>query len=130
MLLSMEGNELIIMAKSQEQNMKEFETEGDMFSDTVQVLIFTWWCDTNYIYILVPSLKFTQFIYFQFMDLPEPILLHIMSYLGHDFLRHVAPSVSLEWKRLAHSQILWSHAYLSIYSHECWDKSPVEEFVR
>lgn len=66
----------------------------------------------------------------ELMDLPEPILLQIMGYLDYDFLRHVASKVSIEWKRLAHSQVLWSRASLSIFGHECWDKAPVEEFVR
>ncbi|XP_034235638.1 uncharacterized protein LOC117642004 [Thrips palmi] len=66
----------------------------------------------------------------ELMDLPEPVLLHIFRYLGHDFLRHVVSRVSKDCKRLAHSQVLWSKAFLSIDSSDCWDSSPVNDFIR
>ena len=51
---------------------------------------------------------------FQLMDLPEPVLIQILSYLDHDFLRNVAFFVSREWKRLAQSHGLWLNASLRI----------------
>lgn len=63
------------------------------------------------------------------MDLPEPIILQIMTYFSHDFLRHTASRVSMEWKRLAHSQVLWSQASL-VFQIGNADKSLVESFNR
>lgn len=65
----------------------------------------------------------------ELMDLPEPILIHIMSYLEHDELRDVS-SVSMKWKELAHSQVLWSQACLVLDEDDRDNPEEIKVFIQ
>ena len=56
---------------------------------------------------------------FQLTNLPEHILLDIMSYMSDSFLLFEAPKVCMEWKRLSRSPVLWSGFELVIDA-EAW----------
>ncbi|KAK3919010.1 UvrABC system protein C [Frankliniella fusca] len=48
------------------------------------------------------------------LDLPEPVLLHIFSYLDLNFLRHVAPKVSVAFRELKVTPYL-THLHVACY---------------
>lgn len=64
------------------------------------------------------------------MDLPETVLLHILSYFDHSFLRFVAPKVSIAFRHLSRSQSLWSQATLTFTSQDTWEESISEKFIK
>lgn len=63
------------------------------------------------------------------LDIPESILLKILSFTDHNFLRHVASKVSIAFRRVARLQPLWKNACLTYSPQNCWDENPAEKFV-
>ena len=66
----------------------------------------------------------------ELLDLPEPVLVNILSYLDHDCLRHTVAQVSPPLKEFAHTSSLWRDACLTYNSRDCWEDSDHEKFVK
>lgn len=69
--------------------------------------------------MIQPAENISEEDHAKLMNLPEHILLDIMSYMSDSFLLFEAPKVCMEWKRLSRSPVLWSGFELVIDT-EAW----------